>query len=107
MKQILIISALIIPVFMTHCNQESGIRDFEIKDFEIMDSGLPDTFLLGSHLCRVPMPPEEEMLRDMVVDKPYVDMNTLQITSEVYAGPSESKMEVPSGSSYWPLGVTR
>jgi len=49
----------------------------------------------------------EEMLRDMVVDKPYVDMNTLQITSEVYAGPSESKMEVPSGSSYWPLGVTR
>jgi len=47
----------------------------------------------------------EEMLRSQVEDKPYVDMTSLKITSEVYAGPSETRMEKPSGSTYWPLGV--
>jgi hypothetical protein len=33
--------------------------------FKVTGASLPDTFLLGSHLCRLPMPPMEEMLMDM------------------------------------------
>ena len=37
----------------------------EKKEFHLYKSSLPDKFLLGSHLCRVPMPPVSEMLTDM------------------------------------------
>ena len=60
MKRVLIISALIIPIVLTSCTQEPKTREFKITG-----STLPNTFLLGSHLCRVPMPPEEEMFEDM------------------------------------------
>jgi len=33
--------------------------------FKVTGGSLPDTFLLGSHLCRFPMPPMKEMLADM------------------------------------------
>jgi beta-galactosidase len=45
--------------------RETGKTPVEIKEFKVTGHSLPDTFLLGSHLCRVPQPPMKEMLADM------------------------------------------
>jgi beta-galactosidase len=35
------------------------------REFKLTGSTLPPTFLLGSHLCRFPMPPTKELIDDM------------------------------------------
>ncbi len=37
----------------------------KVTEFKLTGARLPDTFLMGSHLCRVPMPPLKELLADM------------------------------------------
>lgn len=52
--------------FIIYGCQRSGKEPPKTTEiFKVTGASLPDTFLLGSHLCRVPMPPMEEMLKDM------------------------------------------
>ena len=57
---VFIIASLIVLVLCIRCTREP-----ETKEFKLTGHTLPDAFLLGSHLCRVPMPPEEELLENM------------------------------------------
>jgi len=61
-KKILLYMILAICFAFLHsgCSQEK-----QKQEFKITRATLPETFLLGSHICRVPMPPLTEMLADM------------------------------------------
>ena len=53
-------------LFLNSCSSTVIAQSKNIKkEFKLYNYNLPETFLLGSHLCRVPMPPMEEMLSDM------------------------------------------
>ena len=58
LRQIIYIS--LFALFFNGCSTTSEKKEFKLSSFT-----LPETFLLGSHLCRFPMPPMEEMLSDM------------------------------------------
>ncbi len=49
-----LISIPLICLFLSGCSTESPK-----KEFKLSPGTLPDTFLMGSHLCRVPMPQTE------------------------------------------------
>lgn len=51
---------LVIPFVLNSCKHQPTDNEFKITG-----ASLPPTFLLGSHLCRVPMPSYEEMFADM------------------------------------------
>ena len=51
---------LALPVLFINCKHQAIV-----KEFKLTGSSLPSTFLLGSHLCRFPMPPTKELLADM------------------------------------------
>ena len=51
---------LVLPVCIISCKHQAIV-----KEFKLTGSSLPPTFLLGSHLCRIPMPSTKEMLADM------------------------------------------
>ena len=58
-----------IPLFtlmLSSCTETVIAQSKNLKnEFKLYDYNLPETFLLGSHLCRFPMPPMDEMLSDM------------------------------------------
>ncbi len=55
-----IILILIFSLMWTSCKHQAAK-----KEFKISGASLPPTFLMGSHICRVPMPPIKEMIADM------------------------------------------
>ena len=55
-----VVLMLLITIILIGCSEPS-----KKAEFKVTGSSLPDTFLLGSHLCRFPMPPMKEMLSDM------------------------------------------
>ena len=58
LRQFIFIS--LFALFLNGCSTTSEKKEFQLSDF-----ALPESFLLGTHLCRFPMPPMEEMLSDM------------------------------------------
>jgi beta-galactosidase len=57
---IAIISFFTIALLLTDCSRQD-----KNDDFKIIRATLPDTYLLGTHLCRFPMPATKEMFADM------------------------------------------
>jgi len=57
----------LIPFILIFLSCRSSVKDplKTTETFDVTGHSLPGTFLLGTHLCRVPMPPMKEMLADM------------------------------------------
>ena len=53
-------SALLMAMLFYGCSHPP-----KVTEFKLTGAKLPETFLMGSHLCRVPMPPVKELLSDM------------------------------------------
>ena len=49
-----------IPLLLISCKHQ-----LPSVEFKLTHGNLPPTFLMGSHLCRYPMPSAKEMLADM------------------------------------------
>jgi beta-galactosidase len=55
------ISLLVFVLVCLGCSQQE-----KKPEFKVSGAKLPNTFLLGSHLCRFPMPSTKELFADMV-----------------------------------------